>query len=121
MDVVGNDANEFRLILRQSNLNSFDFSVIFALKPKNSNQLFRLRRYNGKHGEHTNIIEGTKISGFHIHYATERYQRLGTREDAYAEATDRYSNLDQALSCMLQDCGFEIPIDPQGQLFEDLS
>jgi len=35
-----------------------------------------------------NLIEGNRICEFHIHTATERYQRRGMREDGYAEATD---------------------------------
>jgi|GEM_PF-6635768 len=33
---------------------------------------------------------------------------LGAEEDSYAIATDRFSDLDGALGCMLEDCGFEI-------------
>lgn len=114
---VGENSNEFRLILRQNNINPLDFSVILAYKPKNVNQWFRLRRYNGKSHEHGNKLEKERFYDFHIHIATDRYQKLGAREDAYAEPTDRYSSRTGALDCMFQDCGFDIPSDPQGQLF----
>jgi len=50
--------------------------------------------------------------------ATKRYQlESGLREDAFAEPTDRYSDLHGAINCMLQDCGFEVPEEPQRKLF----
>lgn len=47
LDVTGADGNEFRLILRQNMGNGLDFSVILAVLHPDTNQLFRLRRYNG--------------------------------------------------------------------------
>jgi len=118
LEIAGQAGNEFRLIGRQSKLNFFDFSIILAVSPSGSSQLFRLRRYNGKHGEHTNLIEGNTFYDFHIHTATERYQDLGMREDSYAEPTDRFGTFDTALRCLFQDCGFDVPQDPQPGLFE---
>lgn len=109
LDVEGEDGTHYRLILRQSDFNTLDFSVILAVRPAESNQFFRLRRYNGKHGEHTNQIEGDRFYDFHIHRATERYQESGMDEDAFAETTDRYADFHGALRCMLEDCGFDVP------------
>ena len=94
-------------------LNTLDFSAILAVHIPQSNRLFRLRRYNGKSHEHTNSIEGDTFYGYHIHTATERYQEIGAREDAYAEVTDRYNDLDGALDCLLHDAGFDVPPDEQ--------
>ena len=109
LDIAGASGASYRLIIRLSELNPLDFSIILALNPPDSNQLFRLRRYNGKSHEHTNIIEGNTFYGFHIHEATERYQEFGAREDAYAEPTDRYADFHGALQCLLTDTGFELP------------
>jgi len=117
--IDGVDGNRFRLILRQNDINVFDFSIILAVEVPNTNQLFRLRRYNGKSHEHTNHIEGNTFYDFHIHMATERYQELGTREDVYAEATDRFGDFQGALRCLIHDGSFDVPDDPQGSLFED--
>lgn len=106
--MAGASGANFRLIIRLSDFNPLDFSIILALNPPESNQLFRLRRYNGKSHEHTNTIEGNTFYGFHIHEATERYQEIGAREDAYAEPTDRYADFYGALQCLLEDCGFEL-------------
>ncbi len=119
LDVVGSAGTQYRLILRQSNFNTMDFSIILAVNPADSNQLFRLRRYNGKSHEHTNQIEGDTFYDFHIHHATERYQESGAREDAFAEATDRYADFNAALRCMLEDCGFDMPEGDQQSLFEE--
>ncbi|MBL7204909.1 MAG: hypothetical protein ISS63_11355 [Desulfobacteraceae bacterium] len=117
LDIKGEDGNDFRLILRQSLVNSLDFSVILVYRPPQSNVLFRLRRYNGKSHEHTNLIEGGMFYDYHIHQATERYQQIGAREDTYAEPTNRFSDFYQAISCIVDDCGFEIPSGTQGTLF----
>ena len=117
LDVTGSDGDEFRLILRQSTHNTLDFSVILAYRLPGSNEVFRLRRYNGRSHIHSNSIERqTFYYEFHAHQATERYQEIGAREDSYAEPTDRYSDIQSALDCMFQDCGFELPLQHQGRL-----
>ena len=118
LDVAGDGGSEFRLILRQNAINVLDFSVILAVLVPQSSQVFRLRRYNGRSHEHTNQIEGDTFYDFHIHRATERYQELGAREDAYAKPTDRYGSFYDALRCLLKDASFRVPSDPQGDLFE---
>ena len=51
--------------------------------------------------------------------ATERYQELGTREDAYAEPTDRYGDFQGALRCLIDDANLVVPSEIQGRLFEE--
>lgn len=120
LDIQGANGHQFRLVLRQSDYNVLDFSIILAFCPAESNQVFRLRRYNGKSHEHTNRIESDKFYDYHIHTATERYQELGMREDSYAEPSDRFSDFNTAIDCMLKDCGFVVPLDPQLKLFEEV-
>jgi len=120
LDIRGANDHQFRFVLRQSKYNTLDFSVILSYCPSGSNQLFRLRRYNGKSHEHTNTIESEKFYDYHIHTATERYQELGMREDAYAEPSDRFSDLNSAINCMFSDCGFEVSYDPQFKMFEEV-
>jgi len=67
--------------------------------------------------EHRNHLERQRFHGFHIHTATERYQQTGYDEDAFAEATDRFSDMEQATQCLVSDCNLEIPDDAQGRLF----
>lgn len=120
LDVDGTQKGKYRIILRQSDYNTLDFSIILAIIPADSNQLFRLCRYNGKSHEHTNLIEGDKFYAFHIHRATERYQELGGREDAFAEPTDRYADFHSALRCLFEDCGFEVPNSAQTTFLGEL-
>lgn len=109
IDIAGEDGSNFRVIVRQSQRNLLDFSVVLAVLVPNTTTFFRLRRYNGRSHEHTNHLEEQKFYDFHIHYATERYQMAGHREDAYAAPTDRYQDLRGALSAMVSDCGFVPP------------
>ena len=53
-----------------------------------------------------------------MHTATERYQRTGHQEDAFAEVTDRYSTIEEATRCLFADCNVQVPDDPQGNLFQ---
>ena len=116
LDLTGDANSEFRVILRRSDINRFDFSVILAVRVPGSSQWFRLRRCNGRH-EHTNRIEGETFHDFHIHVATEWYQEFGTREDAYAEPTDRYDDFDGALRCLIDEANFSEPRGSQIVLF----
>lgn len=121
LDIVGEDGGEFRLIIRQSIINPLDFSVILAFRDPGSTHLLRLKRYNGKSHEHTNKLErGEPFYDFHIHIATERYQlESGLREDGFAQPTNRYGDLQGAIACMQEDCGFDAPEDLQGSLFSE--
>jgi len=119
IEVTGMAGNQFRLILRQSDANHIDFSIILGVIPQDTSQLFILRRYNGKSHEHTNKIERVTFYDFHIHTATERYQDLGSKEETYAEPTDRFYDFHSALRCMIDECRFVLPFDPQQKLFEE--
>jgi len=118
LDVRGANGNVFRIIARQNAINRLDFSLILAVLAADTTQVFRLRRYNGKSHEHTNRLERESFYDFHVHYATERYQESGTREDAYAEVTDGYDDLPGAIDCLIKECGFTYPPGHQRSLFE---
>jgi hypothetical protein len=114
LDISAESGNQYRLIIRQNKIYTLDFSVIIALIPLKTNQVFRLRRYNGKSHQHRNIIEKTSpFYNFHIHMATERYQELGMAEDAYAEQCELYHDTETALRCLISDCslhGEDLPL-----------
>lgn len=115
--VTGEAGSSFRLIVRRSLHNPLDFSVILAYQPPDTNILFRLRRYNGKSHEHSNRLEGETFYEFHRHTATERYQEAGFREDTFAETDRRFADLREALNCLFEDCGFQLPHRHQLGLF----
>ena len=120
LEMTGDLKSDFRLILRQNQINLLDFSIILAVQVSRSSKLFRLLRYNGKSHEHTNHIEDETFYDFHIHRATERYQEFGTREDAYAEATDRYDSFHGALCCLIDDANLDVPPELQLRLFDEV-
>jgi hypothetical protein len=99
--------HKFMIALRQSMLNSLDFSVILGYHLPHLFRVFRLCRYNGKSHHHTNTLEKESFYGFHIHMATARYQTAGFKEDHFAAAPSRYFDLESAIECMLVDCGFK--------------
>ncbi len=108
-EVQGDNGTKFKVIVKQNNFCKDNFSAILGCTPKGSNKLFRLRRYDGNHS-HTNKLEKeTFHNAYHIHIATERYQEHGVDEDGYAETTERYSNLNEAFQCMLEDCNLILP------------
>lgn len=118
LDVVGEQGHQFRVMLRQSNENTLDFSAILMYIDPASNTVFRLRRYNGKSHLHSNFLENNlKFYDFHIHQATEQYQHSGLREDTFAEATTRFSDLRSAIDCLIEDCGFILPLGHPMNLF----
>lgn len=116
LDIEGDDGNTFAVKLRQNRINALDFSAILGVMVPNTNVLFRLRRYNGKHW-HRNKIEQERFRDFDIHTATERYQKRGLKEDAFAQPTDRYSSFNAAVRCLIEDCGFYSDEASQGSLF----
>lgn len=118
LDVVGANGSEFRVILRESLINPLDFSVILAWMPPQSTVVFRLRRYNGRSHEHTNVLEGHRFYAFHVHEATERYQQSGLREDAYAQPSEWFQDFQGAVRRLVAECGFVLPTGDQPALFD---
>lgn len=60
-----------------------------------------LVRYNGYNHRH-----GSIDFKCHIHYATvENVRSRKYKDERYAEETTRYKNVDQALDCLIKDCG----------------
>jgi hypothetical protein len=107
---VGCDSdNKFQIKLRQLCAYPLDFSAILLYQLPGLHSWFRLRRYNGQHPSiHTNVLENEKIPGSHchVHKATERYQNAGLNPDAFAVLDNRYWDLESAILCLLDDCGF---------------
>ena len=117
IELPRSDGSRFIIKLRQNQNDINDFSAIIAFQEKTSNKDFKLRRYNGKSQEHSNKLEGNKFYAFHIHFATQRYQDAGRKEESYAEETVRYANIKGALKCLIQDCNVKIKLNPQMNLF----
>jgi hypothetical protein len=116
IEARGQSGKRYRFIIRQSEFNVLDFSVILAHVPDDGIE-FRLRRYNGSSHEHQNLIERERFDGFHIHTATARYQDRGAKEDSFAVPSDKYGDLEGAVSLALVDFGIHID-RPETPLFE---
>lgn len=116
----GQNGNLFKVVARISDSNPLDFSVILGVIIPNTSRFFRLCRYNGKSHEHTNRLESQTFYDFHIHTATERYQRAGFEEDTYATPSGKYSTIVQALDSMIIDLGFVLPEGDQRGLFDGM-
>ena len=116
LDVERPQGGIFRIILRQSVENPFDFSVILGYADKQG-RLCILRRYNGRHPSgHTNRLEHKKglpnsefRNTFHIHTATQRYQEADLDIDGFAEPTSRYHDFGSAVDAFLDDHQFQQP------------
>lgn len=115
-DIIGEDENIFRIIIRRGDFSKSNFSVILVVRIPDSKKYFPLCRYNGSNHQHTNMIEEEVIIGFHIHTATERYQRK-KKVFGYAQSTTRYSDVNGALQCLLEDANFDESSMLQQSLF----
>ena len=116
-----NGEGEWSIYLRLSKLNGLDFSCGLGFIPKGRKQVFTLMRYNGKNHQHTNQLEDeTTFYDFHIHIATEKYQKSSYDDEHYAMPTDRYADLNMAFRCLLNDCKVitDDSNDKQTRLFE---
>lgn len=115
------EVNDFRMYvsnhhdfdIRDSSSNIQDFSVGLGVVHPLTTRLFMLLRYDGITSHHDNKIEGTSITGFHIHQATERYQKRGRHETSFAIETDSYTNIHEAIQCLISDANIIEPENTQ--------
>lgn len=117
LQVFGVDGSDFRLFIRQNEVWPLDFTVGLRFVDKNDLH-YVLRRFNGPSHQHTNHLEkrngdaNCSFKGaFHVHMATERYQRAGMLIDGYAEISNKFANQDQAMDLLLKQCAFSIADD----------
>ena len=107
------DEIAFAIYQRQSVVDANDFSCGIALLPPGGTRL-TLARYNGPSHIHRDIVFQT-----HIHRATAQAIAAGKKPESEAEETDRFTTLDGAFRCLLEDfrVGGIAPPDPdQGRL-----
>lgn len=98
---LGCETYECSMKIRQTIDKPDNFSVILVFKDSNRN--YRpILRLNGNHGTHCNRLERELIRGPHIHKITEKYQEMTNHPDGYAVATDRYTNLHEAIAVFLE-------------------
>ena len=93
----GDDNERFSIFQRWSIADDADFSCGIRWMPRDGKSLI-LARYNGPSHVHGDIVYRP-----HIHRATEKAIREGRRPESEAEETERYSTVDGALACLLDD------------------
>lgn len=105
--IISLSGEKYYLYCNESIDDPAEFSVGLGYEKRDVNKLFLLHRYNAPdYPGHENPIEEEIIDGFHIHIATERYQKFGKKqEEKYATATTRFNDSESALACLLTDCG----------------
>jgi len=97
-------AHQFMLITRQSTVVAANFScgLVWQALP---GQRVILTRYNGFDHVHANPLERETFEfQCHIHRATTRYMHAGRKAEMFAEVTQRYATLFDALKCLTDDC-----------------
>ena len=87
----------FEVYQRQNLTDENDFSCGIAYLPPGSPPL-TLARYNGPSHPHREIAYLP-----HIHCASEKAMVAGRKPESEAEATNRFSTLEGALTCLIQD------------------
>ena len=110
------ETSRFQIYLRQSEADVNDFSCGIAYLPIGGSRL-TLARYNGPSHIHRDIRYRT-----HIHRATAMAIAAGRKPESEAGETDRYTTLDGAFRCLVED--FQIqgitPPEPDRQrMFHD--
>lgn len=93
----GNDEPRFSIYQRQSLADDSNFSCGIAFLPRGG-RLLTLARYNGPSHEHGDI---TYLP--HVHRATEQAIAAGKKPESEAEVTDRFTTLEGALACLIED------------------
>lgn len=98
------EAERFKLFVRQSKTVTDDFSCGLIWLPAGGESLI-LVRYNGGSHEHPNHLEQTKISfACHVHRATERYIQANLKPESFAAETMAYQTCNGALHSLCVDC-----------------
>lgn len=107
-EIRGQNGALFRLYVRQNLRVAEGFSCGLLYEPPGGEPV-TLTRYNGSDHSHGNPLENGEVfhGACHIHKATERYIQAGRKSEHFAETTNRYTNLDEALRCLLSDCRIE--------------
>ena len=104
---LGNDETRYAVYQRKNTLDDNDFSCGIAYLPRGGQRL-TLARYNGPSHRHGDIAFRS-----HIHRATARAIAAGRKPESEAEETSRFSTVDGALRCLIEDFKMQGISSPQ--------
>lgn len=106
----------FKIYMRQAVMDEDNFSCGISLITNGNNDI-TLARYNGSNHVHVNKGDGRRFDfECHIHEANENSLLASKKIENHAEPTNRYTNLQGAIQCVLTD--FHIADLSIGQLIE---
>jgi len=113
-----NGTDKWLIYLRSSTKKPLDFSCGIEFISARMQAKLTIRRYNGKSHEHTNKLENMDpFYDFHIHQATERYQRSHHDDDTFAMPTNLYVDFPGAFKTLLSECHVVVTADKQENVF----
>lgn len=101
IDLLCKDFN-LTMAMRRLEDDPFDFSVLLIYND-NKGYKYIIKRYNGDHGMHIDSRTGNMISGPHIHSISVECQMTTHKDEGYAEPTDRYKTLPEAVDVFISD------------------
>lgn len=115
IELYSGDHN-FNIYMRQAMMDEDNFSCGISLTVDGNSDI-TLARYNGSNHVHVNKCDGRRFDfECHIHEANEKSLKASKKIENYAEPTNRYTNLQGAIQCVLTD--FHIMDLSIGQLIE---
>ena len=98
VEIFGKEQEVLFQIYQRQNIKlpatNFSCGILLVLPGNN----LMLARYNSGHPGHLH-----DRSNCHIHWTCERVLQSGGRPERYAETTDRYTTLDEAMRCLEKD------------------
>jgi hypothetical protein len=106
-ELVSEDGlRNYTIFTRRSEVNPGVFSAGLTLLMPDRNLV--LCRYNSGHHPHRNILEKVKVPAVpHKHLATARYLVANLDPDGFAEPSQGYSAVDEALATLVHDCNVQ--------------
>lgn len=94
------------MAMRQLQDDPLDFSVLLIYYDDRGYK-YIIKRYNGDHGMHMDNRTGISISGPHIHTISVDCQMTTHKDEGYAEPTDRYKTLSEAVDVFIADLNIQ--------------
>ncbi|WP_419918212.1 hypothetical protein [Candidatus Poriferisocius sp.] len=113
--VAGDGGSNFEVFQRESLKDSKDFSCGIAYLPVADGTRITLARYNGPSHRHGDIKYQS-----HIHKATAKAIAAGKKPEFEAIETDRFTTLEGAFRCLIEDFelrGIDPPVGEKMRLF----
>ncbi len=118
LEAEGEGAEKFRAFARQSKVYPENFSIGLEYEPQDGADPIILIRCNGAHGDFNGQINPEHPHFHpHVHKASNRAISSGERAEKYAERTDKFVTVQQAMRFFLQ--AVNVDTNEQNRFFEE--